>query len=102
MNTKPLYDWQDKDSQAKLQKILTKLLDNGYNARMSNSRAFVQIIDETFTPICQAYASSWHDCGLIQVYSGWGVLEERYSTFSADETYDILVKIYKEETQCLP
>lgn len=103
MNDKPLYDWQDKDGQAKLQKILTKLLDNGYNARMSNSKMFVQIMGETPTPICQAYSSSWHSVGLIFVYAGWGVpMDERKSTFSADEAYDILVKIYEEETQCLP
>jgi hypothetical protein len=100
MNDKPLYDWQDKDGQAKLQKILTKLLDNGYNARMSNNKMFVSIMGETPRPICEAYSSSWHSRGLIQVYEGFGVpISERKSTFSADEAYDMLIKIYEEATK---
>lgn len=98
MNTKPLYDWQDKDGQAKLQKILTKLLDNGYNARMSNNKMFVMIMGETPTPICQVYSSSWHSRGLIEVYAGWGVTEPHDATWNADEAYDMLIKIYEEAT----
>ena len=87
------------DTTTELQKILTKLLANGYNARMSGNKMFVMIMGETPKPICQAYSSSWHDIGLIEVYAGWGVTETHYAAWNADEAYDMLIKIYKETQQ---
>lgn len=101
MNTKPLYDWQDKDGQAKLQKILTKLLDNGYNARMTNNKMFVEVYNETsVNPICSVYSSTWHSLGLLWVFVGY-THSAVCTTFSADEAYDMLIEKYKEViTKC--
>lgn len=93
-----MYDWQDKDGYGKLTKILNKLLKQGYNAEMSNNKMFVMLYDRSGKKqICEAYSSSWHNTGLIEVKIGYG--KDFDSTFSADEAYDMMIKIYDEATK---
>lgn len=90
-----MYDWQDEDGYGKLTKILNKLLENGYNAEMSNNKMFVLLYDKFGKKqICEAYSSSWHDRGLIQIKVGYG-FKAFDTTFNADEAYDMMIKIYE-------
>lgn len=77
-----MYDWEDKDGYGKLVKILKRLVENGYNAKMLGSKMFVRLYDPNGEYVCDAYSSSWHSLGLIFIQH-W--CQEIETTFSPDK-----------------
>lgn len=86
-----MYDWQDKDGQSKLLKILNKLVDNGFNA--TKGCTHVKLYDSEGQYVCDAYSSTWHDLGHITV-KRWTA--DIGTTFSPDKAYEMMVDYYNE------
>ena len=90
-----MYDWQDRDGQGKILKILHKLTENGFNAKLSYGPAtFVSLYNDKGDYICYAWASNWCNLGFIRV-SRW--CEEIGTTFSPDEAYNMMVRYFEEK-----
>lgn len=90
-----MYDWQDTDGQSKILRIFSKLIENGFNAKVSYGPAtFVSLYDNKGNYICYAWASNWHSAGLIWV-DRWA--EKIGTTFSPDKAYDMMIKYFKEK-----
>lgn len=91
-----MFDWQDKNSYGKLQKILQKLLDNGFNAKMSNNLKFVLLFNTEGEQVCEAYSSPISAPALVRIQH-W--TKKIGSTFNADEAYELMIKYYEEKVK---
>lgn len=90
-----MYDWEDKDSLGKLKRLYGMLQAAGYAPEMSGSKMFVILNHpKTQERIVQAYASSWHSCGLIFIQTDYGV-HDVGTTFNVDKAYEMMVNTYK-------
>lgn len=90
-----MYDWQDKDGRGKVLKLFNKLVENGFDARLSKSTAtFVSLYNDKGEYVCYAWASNWHNLGLIFI-DRWA--EKIGTTFSSDEAYNMMIEYFNKK-----
>lgn len=90
-----MYEWEDKDGLGKLKRLFKMLQKTGYNPEMSGNKMFVILKHpKTKEFVVQAYASSWHSCGLIFIQTDYGV-HDVGTTFSVEKAFDMLVDTYR-------
>ena len=96
-----MYDWDDKDGEGKISRLYKKLQSAGYSPEMKNKMRVILNHPEMKARDIRAYASSWHDVGLIFITTNYGVYEIG-TTHSVDKAFDMIVDTYKSFVEGYP